>query len=191
VVKDFTEARVLDRLLMFSRQTNPISDGDDAGQVLSEAGVTDDSSPKRPEKTKPISQGASSLKCQVSSEESQLAEPPGLPTSRCQLHAATWSRRQTNPISDGDDAGQVLAEAGVTDDSSGDGLQETKPICPAKAGPHEVWSLQHNDDPQGVVVQNEANLEGRSCETKPISGYAGRAGATRRRTPFCGCSSGP
>jgi hypothetical protein len=126
-----------------SRQTNPISDGDDPGQVLSEAGVTDDSPPDRPRKTKPIQQRVSSLKRPISSEEEQWAEPPGPPTSPCQLHpAAHQFPRQTNPISDGNDPRQILSEAGVTGDSPPDRLEKTKPICPAGAGPpHEIWSL--------------------------------------------------
>ncbi len=124
-------------------QTNPISDGDNVGQALSHAGVTDDSSPDRLEKTKPISQGVSSLKCQVSSEESQLAEPPGPPSSPCQLHSVTRQfSRQTNPISDDENAGQVLSKAGVTDDASPDRPAKTKPICPAKAGPPSVTPAQ-------------------------------------------------
>ncbi len=81
----------------FSRQTNPISDGGDAGQVLSEAGVTDDSPPDRPEKTKPIPREVSSLKCQVSSQESQSPEPPGLPTSPCNftLPPTSFRAKQT------------------------------------------------------------------------------------------------
>jgi hypothetical protein len=113
------------------RQTNPISDGDDAGQVLSEAGVTNDSSPSQPERTKPIPRGVSSLKCQVSGEESQSPEPPRLPPSPCRLHSADHQfPRQTNPISDGDDAGQVLFGARVTDDSHPNRPEKTKPICP-------------------------------------------------------------
>jgi hypothetical protein len=38
----------------FLRQTNPISAGGDVGQVLSDAGVTNDASVEGPEKTKPI-----------------------------------------------------------------------------------------------------------------------------------------
>jgi hypothetical protein len=145
----------------FSRQPNPISDGNNAGQVLSGAGVTDDSSLNCPQKTNPIPREVSSLKCQVSSQENQSPEPSGLPTSPCHLHLAAqqFSRqtnpispagagwdgapgagdagqlRQTNPMSDGDDAGQGLSHAGVTDDSSPDRPGKTKPIYPAGAGP--------------------------------------------------------
>jgi hypothetical protein len=54
--------------------------------------------------------------------------------------------RQTNPISAGGATGQVLAEAGVTDDASAEGLGKTKPILPATAG-HPTDCLGTGEDP--------------------------------------------
>ncbi len=77
----------------------------------------------------------SSLKCQVSSvkQDKSMVEPSNF-TPYTSAGPSAGLLVQTNPISDGDEAGQALSEAGVTDDSSPDGLHETKPICPAGAG---------------------------------------------------------
>jgi len=171
VVKDFAEARVLDRLLMYERRLEH-SLCRILGELRKErlfqnleARTMDEGQPQvllerlmgklrdSPSATLRVERGSaayeetpedgrrvevveevSSLKCQVSSEESQSPAPPGLPTSPCQLHpAAHQFSRQTNPISAGGDAGQALSHAGVTDDSSPNRPEKTKPICPAGA----------------------------------------------------------
>jgi hypothetical protein len=171
VVKDFTETRVLDRLLMYERRLehslcrilgelrkerlfqNVEARTMDEGQpqVLLERlmGKLRDS----PTDTLRMERGSAryeetaedtprveggrevpSLEGQVAGEEGQSTEPPGLPASPCLHPAAHQFPRQTNPISTGDDAGQALSPAGVTDDSSPEGPKKTKPICPAGTG---------------------------------------------------------
>ena len=179
VVKDFTEARVLDRLLMYERRLEhslcrilgelrkerlfknleartmdegqpqvllerllgKLRDSPSAALRVQRGSAAFEETPEDSPRVEAVEEGVeevaeevSSLNCQVSSQESQSPKPPGLPTSHFKLHTAAQLSRQTNPISDGDDAGQVLSEAGVTDDSSPDRPEKTKPICPAGAG---------------------------------------------------------
>ena len=175
VVQDFTEARVLDRLLMYERRLEHslcrmlgelrkerlfhnlearTMDGGDPQVLLQrlmgklresptavlrmERGSARYEEPQVDAPRVEAVEKVSSLKCQVAGEESQSPAPPGLPTSPCLHPAAHQFSRQTNPISDGDDAGQDLSHAGVTDDPSLNRPEKTKPICPAGAGPPEI-----------------------------------------------------
>ncbi len=172
VVKDFAEARVLDRLLMYERRLEhslcrmlgelrkerlfqnleartmdegqpqvllerlmgKLRDSPSAVLRMERGSARYEEPPEDALRVEAVKE-VPSLKRQVSSEEGRAPAPAALPASPCRLQpAAHQFPRQTNPISDDGDAGQTLSHARVTDDSCGDGHQETKPICPARAG---------------------------------------------------------
>jgi hypothetical protein len=167
--------------LQFSRQTNPISDGDDAEQALSHAGVTDGSAPNCPEETNPISQEAPSLKCQVSSEASRVAIPLSLPTSNCTLATSGGQSCETNPICGDPGEEQSLCSTGVRSDPAPGASGETKPISEGVSSVKcEVSSEQSQAAaPLSLVTSNftlETAAQPPSCETKPIA-----AGGKRER----------
>ena len=137
-----------------SCETNPIGPAAKEEQVLAGTEVRGNGLPNAPEETKPIEGGVSSLKCEVSSQESRgpsLSSSDFTPaTSNSTRSAANevylsrtipapaaggaWNApdeeelRQTNPIGSEVREGQVLAGTGVRGDDVQNGPEKTKPI---------------------------------------------------------------
>ncbi len=172
-----------------SRQTNPISDGDEAGQVLSPAGVTDDPSSNRPGKTNPSSPrgtgipsaGRSGQALPVNEDHRQDADatipPDGGTTNLAEARSGLY---ETNPIcavprSTGIPSaafsGQALPvslkhgrDAHAIAPGAPDQSRQTNPICGGAAQEQDLC---------GTGVKSDPAPSGPG-ETKPISARASR-----------------